>query len=199
MLPIFAFFCPLGIAKPSILTFVHVLPTLLIDACEDASAVEAPTKNREKLAGLGGENPRPSVSAPLRRGAAHRGLAIHHHIPSRNQRSRTVDLDDHAAKADMDAHGAMKPIREDGGRICDMPPVRLDCATGLTPQGRKRTLSIWPGGQNVIREVLMQAYGDLRQDCLLWLKANEIHAAEIAARFGSQAEGEEVRSWCSYN
>jgi len=111
----FAFFCPLGIAKPSILTFVHVLPTLLMDACENVSAVEAPTKNREKSAGLGGENPRRPTSASLRRGAAHRGLAIHHHIPSWYQRSRTVDLNDHAAKADMDAHGAMKPIRRMAG------------------------------------------------------------------------------------
>ena len=67
----FAFFCPLGIAKPSILTFVHVLPTLLMDACENVSAVEAPTKNREKSAGLGGENPRPSdVSVFAARGGA---------------------------------------------------------------------------------------------------------------------------------
>ena len=73
MLHIFAFFCPLGIAKPSVLTFVHVLPTLLIDACENVSAVEAPTKNREKSAGLGGENPRPSdVSAFAARGGATR-------------------------------------------------------------------------------------------------------------------------------
>jgi len=107
------------------------------------------------------------MSAPLRCGAAQRGASIHHHIPSRYQRSRAVDLDDHAAKADMDAHGAMKPIREDGGRIGDMSPMRFDCATGLSPQGRKRPRSIWPSGQNLIREVLMQAYGDLRQDCLL--------------------------------
>jgi hypothetical protein len=60
------------------------------------------------------------------------------------------------------------------------------------PQGRKRPRSIWPGGQNLIREVLMQSYGDLRQDCILWLKANEIHAAEIARVFGSRAGGGEI-------
>ena len=120
-----------------------------------------------RVPNMGGECPRPSMSAPLRRGAAQRGLAIHHHIPSRYQRSRTVDLDDHAAKAKMDAHGAMQPVGEDGGRIGDMPPMRFDRATGLTPQGRKRPRSIWPGVQNLIREILMQAYGDLWQYCLL--------------------------------
>jgi hypothetical protein len=89
----------------------------------------------------------------------------------------------------MDAHGAMQSVGKDGGRIGDVPPVRFDCATGLTPQGRKRPRSIRPSGQKMIREVLMQAYRDLRQDCLLWLKANETRAAQIATRFGSGADG----------
>lgn len=59
-----------------------------------------------------------------------------------------VDHDDHAAQADMDAHGAMQAVRQVGGRIGDMPPMRLDCATGLTPQGGKRPRSIRPGGRD---------------------------------------------------
>ncbi len=67
----------------------------------------------------------------------------------------------------MDAHGAMQAVGEDGGRIGDMPSMRFYGVPSLTPQGRKRPRSIWPSGQNMIREVLMQAYGDLWQDCLL--------------------------------
>ena len=65
------------------------------------------------------------------------------------------------------------------------PDAYLDRAPGLAPQGRERPLSIRPRGQNLIREVLMQAYGDLWQDCLLWLETTEIRAAEIAAQIGS--------------
>jgi hypothetical protein len=86
---------------------------------------------------LGGECPRPSMSAPTRRGAARRGVSIRHHAPSRYQSSGAVNLDDHAAKADMDAHGAMQAVGEDGGRIGDMPPMRFYGISGLTPQGRK--------------------------------------------------------------
>ena len=125
-------------------------------------------------------------------------LRLWHHAPPGDKGSRAVDDDDHAAIADVHAHGAMQTVGQDGRGIGNMPPMRLDCATGLPPQGRKRPRSIRPGGQNVIREVLMQAYGDFRQDGLLWLKANEIHAAEIAAR-SVREQGEEVRSWCSYN
>ena len=133
----------------------------------------------------GGGGPRPSMSALWRRGSAQQRASIHHHIPSRYQRSRPVNLDDHAAKADMDAHSAMHAVRQDGRCIGDMPPMRLDRAPGLAPQGRKCPLSIQPRGQNFIREVLMQVYGDLWQDCLLWLETTEIRAAEIAAQISS--------------
>ena len=158
----------------------------------------APLRRRRKIGrsrrDWAGKIPARPTSASLRRGAAHRGLAIHHHIPSWYQCSRAVDLDDHAAKADMDAHGAMKPIREDGGRIGDMPPMRLDCATGLTPQGRKRPRSIWPCGQNLIREVLMQAYSDLRQDLppLAQCERNPRSGNRSAFRFGKAEGGGQV-------
>jgi hypothetical protein len=107
------------------------------------------------------------MSAPLRRGAAQRGASIRHHAASRYQSSGAVNFDDHAANADMDAHCAMHPVGEDGGRIGDMPPMRFYGVSGLTPKGGKRPRSIRPCGQNLIREVLMQAYGDFWQDCLL--------------------------------
>ena len=133
------------------------------------------------------------MSALFRRRAAQSGLSIHHHVPSRYQSSGAINLDDQAAKADVDAHGAMQPVGEDGGRIGDMPPMRFYGVPGLTPQGREQPRSIRPGGQNLIREVLMQVYGDLWQDCLLQLKANEI-AQRKSRRVSIREQCEEVRS-----
>ncbi len=136
-----------------------------------------------RWAGNGRAPARPPKSTPGWCGAARQRGSIHHHIASRYQRSGPVNFDDHAAKAKMDAHRAMNAIRQDGGSIGDMPPMRFDRAPGLPPQGRERSLPIRPCGQNEIREVLMQAYGDLWQDCLLWLKTTEIRASAIAHAF----------------
>ena len=100
----------------------------------------------------------PEFSAPPRPRAAVR-LPVRHHIPSRNQGSGAIDLDGHAALADMDAHGAMQPVGKHGGRIGDMPPMRLDRAPRLAPKRRERPPAFRSRGQKLLREVGMQAYG----------------------------------------
>lgn len=90
----------------------------------------------------------------------------------------------------MDAHGAMEAIREDGGRIGNMPPMRFDHAPGLPPQDGERPPSVRPRGQNLLREDGVKAYSDFRQVCLLWLKATEFRASAIAYAFQVEA-GEE--------
>ena len=60
-------------------------------------------------------------------------------------------------------------------------------ATGLRARVRP------PGGKKFFREVRVQAYGDFRQVCLLWLVTNEIPAsARRGARFHSGAAGETI-------
>lgn len=85
--------------------------------------------------------PRPLLSALLRRWAAlplaaGRRIALDHHVPARDQRSRAIDLYDHAAKAEVDAHGALRTVGKNGGGVGDAANVRLDDTTGLAPQGR---------------------------------------------------------------
>ena len=70
--------------------------------------------------------PAPCLSAPLRRRAAGRFVALGDHAAARDQRSRPVDFDDHAAKPDVDAHGAKEPVGQDG----DADPFGVDAWLG---------------------------------------------------------------------
>ncbi len=52
----------------------------------------------------------------------------------------------------MDAHGAEKPLGQDGGRIGDAPAVRAGRAIDLAPQAGQRAPLPAPQGE-VFREV----------------------------------------------
>ena len=142
--------------------------------------------------------PAPRLSAPpLRRRAAGRFVALGDDAAAGDQRSRPVHLDDHAAQAEVDAHGAGEPVGQSGGRIGDAPAVRLDGAIDLAPQARQRACALRPRGEKFFRKLRVQAYGDFRQICLLWLVTNErtLHAG---ARFIQKQQGEEAFRPCVF-
>src|SRR5208282_405353 len=82
----------------------------------------APADKTEGLAALASRGregarivPAPCLSAPLRRRAAGRFVALGDHAAARDQRSRPADFDDHAAEPDVDAHVQTSPSGRTAG------------------------------------------------------------------------------------
>ncbi len=53
----------------------------------------------------------------------------------------------------MDAHGAEKPVGQDGGRMADAPSVRADRAFDLAPQARQGASAFRPRGETFFGEI----------------------------------------------
>lgn len=88
----------------------------------DASARGLRLRLSERVVRAG--EPARSFSTP-RGGLAAFRFPVRHDVSPWNQGSGAIDLDDHAAQADMDAHGAMNAIGQDGRRIGNVPTMRL--------------------------------------------------------------------------
>ena len=113
--------------------------------------------------------PRPGnpLRLPPTRRPADRFEAVHDDAASGDQRPGAVDFDDHATQADVDAHRAMQPVRQDSRRVGDVPTVGPDRASGLPPQRGERPGAVGTRFEQSLREVPVQAYRDVWQIRLL--------------------------------
>jgi hypothetical protein len=69
--------------------------------------------------------------------------------------------------------------------------MRLDRAIDLAPQARQRACAFRSRGEKFFRKIRVQAYGDFRQNCLLWLVTNK-RRAHGGARFVQRQPGVEA-------